>query len=90
MYNLLLYISSIFLISFPVVDSSKDEAAMLALILIIITTLAFLLGFSLLIYIPLRFLYWLITKKPMSRIEKNYTITSLIITALGLIIYYTL
>ena len=90
MYNLLLYLSSIFLISFPVVDSSRDEAALLALILIIITTLAFLLGFSLLIYIPLLFLYWLITKKPMSRIEKNYTITSLIITALGLIIYYTL
>ena len=90
MYNLLLYISSIFFISFPVVDSSRDEAALLALILIIITTLAFLLGISLLIYIPLRFLYWLITKKPLSRIEKNYTITSLIITALGLIIYYSL
>jgi len=79
------------LISFPVVvDSSKDEAAFKALILIIITTLAFILGFSLLIYIPIRFLYWLITKKPMSRIEKSYTITSLIFTSLGLIIYYTL
>ena len=79
------------LISFPVVvDSTKEEAAFVALILIIITTLAFILGFSLLIYIPIRFLYWLITKKPMSRIEKSYTITSLIFTALGLIIYYTL
>ena len=79
------------LISFPVVvDSTKEEAALVALILIIITTLAFILGFSLLIYIPIRFLYWLITKKPMSRIEKSYTVTSLIFTALGLIIYFTL
>ena len=90
MYNLLIYISSVFLISFPVVDSSRDEEILLAYLLIIITTLAFFLGFSLLIYIPLRFLYWLITKKPMSRVEKYYTIVSVIITTLGLIIYYTL
>mgnify|MGYP001234123842 FL=1 len=89
MNNLFIFLN--LLISFPVVvDSTKEEAAFVALILIIITTLAFILGFSLLIYIPIRFLYWLITKKPMSRIEKSYTITSLIFTALGLIIYYTL
>ena len=89
MNNLFIFLN--LLISFPVVvDSTKEKAALVALILIIITTLAFILGFSLLIYIPIRFLYWLITKKPMSRIEKSYTITSLIFTALGLIIYYTL
>lgn len=89
MNNLFIFLN--LLISFPVVvDSTKEEAALVALILIIITFLAFILGFSLLIYIPIRFLYWLITKKPMSRIEKSYTITSLIFTALGLIIYYTL
>lgn len=90
MYNLLLYISFVFLISFPVVDSSKDEAILLAYLLIIITTLAFFLGISLLIYIPLRFLYWLITKKSISKVEKYYTIVSVIFTTLGLIIYYTL
>ena len=84
MGNLFIYLN--FLSSFPVA-SSKEEDAVIALGLIGISFFAYTLGILLSIYVPIRLLHWLITKKPISKLEKYFAFTSIIFISLGLIIY---
>ena len=86
MGNLFIYLD--FLSSFPVA-SSNEEDAVIALGLIGISFFAYTLGILLSIYVPIRLLHWLITKKPISKLEKYFAFTSIIFISLGLIIYYS-
>ena len=86
MGNLFIYLN--FLSSFPVA-SSNEKDAVIAWGLIGISILAYFLGILLLIYVPIRLLHWLITKKPISKLEKYFALTSVIFISLGLIIYFS-
>ena len=86
MGNLFIYLN--FLSSFPVA-SSNEEDAVIALGLIGISFFAYTLGILLSIYVPIRLLHWLITKRPISKLEKYFAFTSIIFISLGLIIYYS-
>jgi len=86
MGNLFIYLN--FLNSFPVA-SSNEEDAVIALGLIGISFLAYFLGILLSIYVPIRLLHYLITKKPISKLEKYFALSSFIFISLGLIIYYS-
>ena len=83
-----LFICINLLSSFPVA-SSNEEDAVIALGLIGISFFAYTLGILLSIYVPIRLLHWLITKKPISKLEKYFAFTSIIFISLGLIIYYS-
>ena len=57
--------------SFPVNPAPYDpDTTDLVIILTVIA--AYFFGFSLIIYIPVRFIHWLITRKPIARWEKVF------------------
>ena len=70
-YNIYILLNSLFLISFPVVvDRAEGEEAFLSAVgLVILGLLAYFFGVAFLIYLPIRLIHWLITKKPIASWE---------------------
>ena len=66
-----IYISKIIHASFPVSPLPYDPDTIDAII-ILSAIAAYIFGFLLIIYIPIRFIHWLITKKPIARWEKFF------------------
>tara|TARA_B100000965_G_scaffold143204_1_gene119329 strand:- start:244 stop:528 length:285 start_codon:yes stop_codon:yes gene_type:complete len=67
-YNIYILLNSLFLISFPVVVD-REEAFFSAVGLVILGLLAYFFGAAFLIYLPIRLIHWLITKKPIASWE---------------------
>jgi len=67
-YNIYILLNSLFLISFPVVVD-REEALFSAVGLVILGLLAYFFGAAFLIYLPIRLIHWLITKKPIASWE---------------------
>ena len=67
-YNIYILLNSLFLISFPVVVD-REEALFSAVGLVILGLLAYFFGVAFLIYLPIRLIHWLITKKPIASWE---------------------
>ncbi len=70
-YNIYIILNSLFLISFPVVVD-REEAFFSAVGLMILGLLAYFFGIAFLIYLPIRLIHWLITKKLIARWEKFF------------------
>ena len=66
-----IYILKIIYFSFPVNPLPYDPDTIDAII-ILLAIAAYIFGYLLIIYIPIRFIHWLITKKPMARWEKFF------------------
>ena len=67
-YNIYIILNSLFLISFPVIVD-REEAFFSAVGLVILGLLAYFFGAAFLIYLPIRLIHWLITKKPIASWE---------------------
>tara|TARA_B100000475_G_scaffold177562_1_gene142223 strand:+ start:62 stop:346 length:285 start_codon:yes stop_codon:yes gene_type:complete len=67
-YNIYILLNSLFLISFPVIVD-REEAFFSAVGLVILGLLAYFFGVAFLIYLPIRLIHWLITKKPIASWE---------------------
>ena len=67
-YNIYILLNSLFLISFPVIVD-REEAFFSAVGLVILGLLAYFFGAAFLIYLPIRLIHWLITKKPIASWE---------------------
>jgi len=67
-YNIYILLNSLFLISFPVIVD-REEALFSAVGLVILGLLAYFFGAAFLIYLPIRLIHWLITKKPIASWE---------------------
>tara|TARA_B100001250_G_scaffold391357_1_gene392148 strand:+ start:422 stop:685 length:264 start_codon:yes stop_codon:yes gene_type:complete len=66
-----IYILKIIYFSFPVNPLPYDPDTIDAII-ILLAIAAYIFGYLLIIYIPIRFIHWLITKKPIVRWEKFF------------------
>jgi len=66
-----IYILKIIYFSFPVNPLPYDPDTIDAII-ILLAIAAYIFGYLLIIYIPIRFIHWLITKKPIARWEKFF------------------
>ena len=67
-YNIYTLFNSLSLISFPVIVD-REEAFLSAFGLVILGLLAYFFGAAFLIYLPIRLIHWLITKKPIASWE---------------------
>ena len=67
-YNIYILLNSLFFISFPVIVD-REEALFSAVGLVILGLLAYFFGAAFLIYLPIRLIHWLITKKPIASWE---------------------
>ena len=67
-YNIYILLNSLVFISFPVIVD-REEAFFSAVGLVILGLLAYFFGAAFLIYLPIRLIHWLITKKPIASWE---------------------
>ena len=84
--NIYILLSSLFLISFPVIVD-REEAFFSAVGLVILGLLAYFFGAAFLIYLPIRFIHWLITKKPIASWELFFFGLSLVFVLFFAIFY---
>ena len=81
-----LFIYLNFLSSFPVV-ADKEEALFSVVGLMILGLLAYFFGIAFLIYLPIRLIHWLITKKPIAIWERFFFILTLVFVLFFAIFY---
>ena len=75
-----------FLSSFPVIVD-REEAFFSAVGLVILGLLAYFFGVAFLIYLPIRLIHWLITKKPIASWELFFFGLSLVFVLFFAIFY---
>tara|TARA_B100000482_G_C12558025_1_gene278937 strand:- start:413 stop:697 length:285 start_codon:yes stop_codon:yes gene_type:complete len=85
-YNIYILLNSLFLISFPVIVD-REEAFFSAVGLVILGLLAYFFGVAFLIYLPIRLIHWLITKKPIASWELFFFGLSLVFVLFFAIFY---